>query len=929
MQEPRHPTNKWADPDGMPPPPTWIERLAARRGLLIGLIAAGSLAVIASLILLWAVLAGPLKPSRIPAVAPTPPPLLLKPPPSLDELANQFPELADLLTDPSLGSVYKDFMLAYESGGPEEARRLAETRGLLNSRNEIRITLVVDDEAHVPALSEELRRVGITVEASYRERINIGVPLTLIEQLAEQQGIEALFQQLTQMEHIVRLELPLPKRTNRNARSAAQPQGTIQGEGVWVTGADAWHAAGITGQGVRVGVLDLGFDGYRELLGTELPEDTVVRSFVYGVEADQSGEVHGTACAEIVHEMAPDAELFLAYYDGTIATEGQAVEWLLDQGVQIISHSAGSILGPMNGTGDDAEMVDEVAARGVLWVNSAGNEAQNHYRGLYTDADGDGLHEFPNGAEEMRLWPYAGMTIVLNWDDWERVTEDYDLYLYDAGGDLVAAAKDTQDGSPGQIPAEGIILESIESNVYYLSIEGYRVTRPATFDLYVIGAEIEFPVPEHSLNTPADARGALTVGATEYRDDSLASYSSQGPSNDGRLKPELTAPAGVSGATYGANGFDGTSASTPHVAGAAALIWSAFPQFSREEVIAYLQANARDLGVSGPDSQFGYGRLQMPPPPQVAGVPAPTVAPLPTLQPIPTVVEGQPFPLPTVAVPPSSPGEATKGSALPVAVMLGGMGALGLCGAAIALGGAVLLLGAWRRTARPVPPSPVPTPSVAGYAGAPLPSAEAGYGALVGPGIGTITLKPGALTIGRDASCDIVLPSRLVSRRHARIECSVGSCRVVDLQSSNGTFVNDRRVSQATLNAGDRLRIGDVELVYQGPSRVPMERAAPPAFSEAWLEIEGVRHPIPNEGLSIGRSAENDLRIPDGTISRQHARIERRGDTFVVVDLNSANGTFVNGQRVQQHLLQDGDEIRVGQVRMRFRLTTQQPHTDN
>ena len=892
-------------------PPTLLDRLMAHKALLAGVVALGLVVVVVSAVLLWAVAGDRLKPGSSG--------LKLEPPPSLEELVQQYPELEGLLNDPTLGSVYKEFIIAYEEGGAEAARELARLRGMLNDRDEIRVTLVLDSAEYVAPTVEELQRVGITVEGSYREKINVGVPLALIEQLAEQQGTDALFEQLTQMEHVIRLELPLPKRSDGVLR--------IEGEGVAIVGADEWHAAGFTGQSIRIGVLDLGFDGYRDLLGTELPASVVAKSFAYGVEADGSGVVHGTACAEIVHETAPDATLFLAYYDGTMVSEGQAVAWLLEQDVHIISHSAGSIMGPMDGTGDDAELADEVAAKGILWVNSAGNEGESHYRGTFTDTDGDGLHEFPDGDENIALWPYSSqLTIVLNWDDWRNVTEDHDFFLYDSQGNLVASAEDTQDGSLGQLAAEGLIFNVSSDEVHYLTIQAYETTRAATLDLYTVGTDIEFPVAEHSMNTPADARGALTVGATEYRDDSLASYSSQGPTNDGRLKPELTAPAGVSGATYGQDGFDGTSASTPYVSGAAALVWSAFPDFTREQVISYLESHSVDLGLNGPDNQFGYGRLQLPaspeggtgatPPAELATlIPFATLIPeltevatlvsFPTLSPETTVTSVEvPVEGGTLELPPPAEGRPGAGrGGMPSTMLLGGMGLVGLCGAAAALGGAALLLVAWRRSQQPAL-EPVLPPL------APLPPAPTpGRGSLTGAGLEPIPLRSGVTIIGRGVDTDVRLESHQASRRHARIECAGGQCKVVDLQSSNGTFVNGERVTQAVLSPGDRLRLGDVELTY---------RAAEIQPGRARLEISGLHYPVPDGGLTIGRSSDNALHLPDEVASRQHARIELQQGVFTLTDLNSANGTFVNGRRVREQRLQDGDEIRIGRNRMHF-----------
>jgi pSer/pThr/pTyr-binding forkhead associated (FHA) protein/subtilisin family serine protease len=873
-----------------------LERLTRRPALLIACAAAGLVLVLVAAVAIWLVTTGgtgflPVSPT--PAIsAPD-----LKPPPSLDEVAAQYPQLADLLGDPALGSVYKEFIIAYETGGADAAKDLAERRGMLNDREEIRITLVVDDVQYVPLIVEELTGAGITVEGHYRERINVGVPLALIEQLARQQGGDALFQQLSQMEHIVRLELPLPKRIDGVLR--------VEGEGVALSGADTWHATGFTGQGIRIGILDLGFDGYRDLLGTELPEEVTAQSFVFGEAPDTSGEVHGTACAEIVHEMAPDAALYLAHYDGTIVSEGQAVEWLLAQQVDIVSHSAGSIMGAMDGTGEDAELVDEVVSQGVLWVNSAGNEGESHYRGTFTDIDNDGLHEFPDGEEHMMVWPYASqLTIVLNWDDWRAVQEDYDLFVYDSDGELVASAEDSQTGAAGQVPAEGLILGSLSDTLYYVAIRSYSTTRAATFDLYTLGTDIEFPVPEHSLNTPADARGALTVGATEYRDDTLASYSSQGPSNDGRLKPEMTGPAGVTGATYGPEGFDGTSASTPYVAGAAALIWSAFPTFTRDDVTTFLQTRALDLGPPGPDTGYGYGRLQLLAAPEDAAMDeAPTPLPLATAAPIATLV-----PEPVAIAEPigeqAAPSDERM-AGVPTAMLLGGLGVVGVCGGGVALVAAAMLLVAWRRTQAPIPEPASPLRQ-------PVPQAHPirlRLGILVGAE-GSTPLREGPNTIGRDADCDIVLPSTLVSRRHARIECTSGECTLIDLQSSNGTFLNGRRVVQASLAPGDRLRFGDVERTYQLSGGRP----------GAWLVVNDERHPVIADGITIGRSAENDICLPETTVSRRHARIEWQDGAFVLLDLDSANGSSVNGQRVERRVLQDDDEIQIGQTHLRFEM---------
>jgi pSer/pThr/pTyr-binding forkhead associated (FHA) protein len=74
-------------------------------------------------------------------------------------------------------------------------------------------------------------------------------------------------------------------------------------------------------------------------------------------------------------------------------------------------------------------------------------------------------------------------------------------------------------------------------------------------------------------------------------------------------------------------------------------------------------------------------------------------------------------------------------------------------------------------------------------------------------------LRPGTVkTIGRAPRADFVVDAALVSRLHCRLTATADTVEVVDLSSTNGTFVNDKRVKNARLAAGDRLRVGRVEL---------------------------------------------------------------------------------------------------------------------
>lgn len=557
------------------------------------------------------------------------PDVKVTPPPSLAEIAEEvraeYPKLADLLENPELGSVYKDFYLAYQRGGEETALALARQRGILNDNDEIVMTLVLDTEDSA-GLIAELEAEGVIVKESFRNLINIAIPLSLIQTQLEAEEPDLIVERISNLEHVIRLEFP---------KKATIKQRTFLGQGVNLTFAGNWHAQGITGEGIKVGVLDLGFGGYQDLLGNELPDNVTVE--VFGDDSNFTTEVHGTACAEIVHEMAPGAELYLAYYDGTDATMGQAITWLMSQEVDIITNSTGSNgLSPLNGTGFAAEMVDEAHDAGIFWVNAAGNEATSHYRGTYSDADGDTLHEFFPDVQVLPFIPFGPgfeTSIILSWDDWENLDQDYELLLLDSEGNLLAKSEDPQTGQAGQLPAEGFLYEFEDNEIYLLSIENYdNLARgDATFDLFIYEGEMhpDYLVAESSLGTPADARGAFAVGAVHWADDILEPYSSQGPTADGRIKPDLTAPSVVDSASYAPEAFDGTSAAAPHAAGAAALVLQAFPELAQhpDEVGTFLQERAIDLGPPGLENRFGAGRLNLGAAPDVATEPEETPPP--------------------------------------------------------------------------------------------------------------------------------------------------------------------------------------------------------------------------------------------------------------------------------------------------------------
>jgi pSer/pThr/pTyr-binding forkhead associated (FHA) protein len=189
-----------------------------------------------------------------------------------------------------------------------------------------------------------------------------------------------------------------------------------------------------------------------------------------------------------------------------------------------------------------------------------------------------------------------------------------------------------------------------------------------------------------------------------------------------------------------------------------------------------------------------------------------------------------------------------------------------------------------------------------------------------------------------------------LSRHHARFLRQGDDVLLQDLNSRNGTFVNGRRVDGTVrLQNLDRIEFAGIVMVYHstpspppgarsgqsspaaipgvGPQEVPTvapstgQSAAAPAPTAA-LEavVGGPPALLVKIETRIGRNPANDLVVPDPQVSARHAIIQNQSGHFVLFDLESTNGTYVNGRRLTQPCeLQPGDEIRIGERTYFFR----------
>lgn len=231
------------------------------------------------------------------------------------------------------------------------------------------------------------------------------------------------------------------------------------------------------------------------------------------------------------------------------------------------------------------------------------------------------------------------------------------------------------------------------------------------------------------------------------------------------------------------------------------------------------------------------------------------------------------------------------------------------------------------------------------------------------------SVGPGGLTIGREAGCEVVVPSGEVSRRHALISPAADGYVLKDT-STNGVLVNGTRIKESQkLSRGDVIRVADEEFRFYAdtgaaapapaagatmvasqvkpdsfgtlPPSGSMPRAVAPGAAGADRPVLAVLE-IVNEGVMkgrtfelraplshVGRGAHNDVALQDDSVSDSHAKIQKRDAGWFVVDMDSTNGTYVAGKRIvgEQQLI-GAPDVRFGGIKMVFRPAAAVDDTD-
>ena len=420
---------------------------------------------------------------------------------------------------------------------------------------------------------------------------------------------------------------------------------TTEGDAVMNTDT-ARSTYSVNGAGIRIGVISDSFDGAGttptaatqvsngDLPGTGNPNGhttdvTVVK--------DDSGTDEGRAMLEIVHDIAPGAELYFhsAFNNGSGApsqTIADAINSLAAQNVDVIVDDVGILTQSRFQDGPAAQAVDDAKTAGIAYFSSAGNSGTDATRHTYAGGVGGTLNFGTNDVLEVNFTGSGRLTV--QWTEpYESISgtvgnsADFAVDITDTTGtstfltiDNNRAGDDPYEfvGISGASGPLGIRVRHLSGNtgvdVQISDYDGFEITDVDDTDSPTVSGH-------------AAAEGAVSVAAHFHNEpglDDVESFSSLGPTEilfdtdgnpiaDTRQTPLLTAPDGVTTTTDGFGTFFGTSAAAPHVAAVSALLLEYANDLSVpltvDELVGILYDTAIDMETAGYDNLSGYGRI--------------------------------------------------------------------------------------------------------------------------------------------------------------------------------------------------------------------------------------------------------------------------------------------------------------------------------
>jgi hypothetical protein len=384
-------------------------------------------------------------------------------------------------------------------------------------------------------------------------------------------------------------------------------------------------AYGIDGTGVKVGVIS---DGVKDMLsvGNELPTITV-----HPYHAGTGNE--GTAMLEIVHDLAPGAQLYFSAPSSSLDMVS-SIDYLAAQGCNIIVDDLSFFNESYFSDSTVAVAAANAVAQGVTYISAAGNYSDHaHYQAQYLQSQsafaGGALHKFGNSADdvEFNIAPGANFRAFLEWSDQPGLSgNNYDLYLFD--GDSFAqldASTKIQNGNDQ--PFEMVDWTNNTGKTVHAQIWINRKTGAASreLELFTLGnTGLNFQTTGDAIFGQQAVPGVIAVAAASAGSpSSVEAFSSRGDSTvytnfltqtkDVRQTLDGTAIDGVQTdigqlGIWPHNPFYGTSAAAPHAAAIAALVKQANFSLPSDKIANIMAATAIDINTPGYDSNSGAGR---------------------------------------------------------------------------------------------------------------------------------------------------------------------------------------------------------------------------------------------------------------------------------------------------------------------------------
>ncbi|MDQ7806287.1 S8 family serine peptidase [Amycolatopsis sp. A133] len=539
-------------------------------------------------------------------------------------------------------------------------------------------TVSVDIAAHGTAVANAVKAAGGTVRSvSPDGAVRADLPLSALDAIAGRADVaevQPAAQATTWSEQ--------GNRDFRQALAAKAAAATQVSEGDKAHGADSARATyGVSGSGVKVCVLSDGVDSLAKSQSAgELPAVDVLSG------QKGSGD-EGTAMLEIIHDLAPNATLGFATAFTSEASFAANIRALRTTGncriiVDDVSYFDES---PFQDT-QVAQAVNDVTAAGALYFSSAGNSGNatdgtsGYYEGDFRASSSkiSGVtgtpHDFDPSSTTQNFDALSagslGRPVTLFWSDpWGKSANDYDLFILNSSGSVVASSENAQSGSQNpyeiaSVPTSGsgfrvavvkysgadrfIALNVIRGrfvasgSLKAFSTDGVTNGHSAAVNAFSVAAAPAAGAFTRPLETgdPANPAGpypGLYTASSKwerfssdgkrrlfYNADGTAITPGNVSATGGtvRTKPDITAADGVATSVTGFQPFFGTSAAAPHAAAIAALLLSGKPAATQAQIRTALVSSAIDLGAPGFDTVTGTGVIMAGPALAALGVPA-------------------------------------------------------------------------------------------------------------------------------------------------------------------------------------------------------------------------------------------------------------------------------------------------------------------